>query len=113
MKENTANQKGKNMYHFVHTFYENPFGVKFILDITDTPDCGIESAYAIINEDAFLDWWYEGDTEEYPTEEEWAEWCEESFDFYNGWVIVTSHGKNVTKMFKELLKIVDEIQPKK
>ena len=99
------------MFHAFHTYYENPFGVKFVLDITDTPDCGLESAFAIINEEAFLNWWFEGDDDRYPSDDEWSEWCEECPEFTYDWVIVTSHGKMVSKMIKELYSLVDTIRP--
>ena len=76
--------------HVVHEIIKTPSGRIVIIDVCDTPDCGWEGAYAIFDEEAFRDWWFDEDPNFRPyTFEDICE-CGEEADAFYGWTVVSN-----------------------
>lgn len=92
--------------HMLHDTIITPRGTVIIIDIADTPDAGIEGAYAIITDEelqkAREEWYDEGDGEYEPTVFELAEMCEETAY----WEVVSSHHRTAAAAEKKLRRAI-------
>lgn len=95
--------------HMLHDIIITAKGTVIIIDIADTPDAGIEGAYAVITEEelqhAREEWYEEGDGEdsEYtPTVRELAEMCEETAY----WEVVSNHHRTAAAAEKKLRRAI-------
>lgn len=93
---------------YFHQMVTTSNGTYVMVDVTRTPDAGIESAYSCFDKEAFEEWWGScGDGEEY-TEEDVREWGEEA-DAFLGWTVVQSHCRNIEAAVKRVLKVASEL----
>lgn len=85
---------------YVHEVISTADGL-VLIDVTKTPDCGWEGAFAPFNEEVFAEQWYEGGDEPY-TMTDIMEWGEEVGAF-DDWV-VTGTGRTTQSALKTLMK---------
>jgi hypothetical protein len=88
--------------HFIHEAIRTRNNGIILIDVCNTPDCGWEGAYSILDEEAFLDWW--GEDNPY-TKEDIMDYGEEAGAFFN-WHVVTSHNRTPENAEKKLRKYI-------
>lgn len=96
--------------HYIHEVVITPKNQIVLIDVSDTPDCGWEGAYAIFDEEEFRDWWeddnYGDDGLPTPyTIDDIMAWGEDANAFY-GWTVVSNHHRTPEAAEKKLRKYV-------
>ena len=86
---------------YIHEVISTASGL-VLIDVTKTPDCGWEGAYARLDEELFAEQWAEGGDEPY-TMTDIIEWGEEVGAFDN-WHVTGTHHKTPTAALKKLMK---------
>lgn len=96
--------------HYIHQIVRTAKGQLVLIDVAYTPDCGWEGAYAIFDEEAFRDWWFDWDEGEgHPyTNDDVMEWGEEADAFF-GWVVVSNHHRTPEAAEKKLRKFISTL----
>lgn len=94
------------MYHYMHELYLTEKAKLVMLDICDTPDCGLEGAYALFDQEAFEKAWYADTDEPYYYKD--VKECGEDFNAFSVWFPVV-HGKNPKVIEKKLKHYVDSL----
>ena len=89
---------------YIHEVISTADGL-VLIDVTKTPDCGWEGAFAEFDEKVFSEKWYEDGDEPY-TMEDIMEWGEELGAFDN-WV-VTGTGRTAQSALKNLIKKLNQ-----
>jgi len=87
--------------HFIHEAIRTRNNGIILIDVCNTPDCGWEGAYSILDEEAFRDWWGEDPY----TKEDIMDYGEEADAFFN-WHVVTSHNRTPENAEKKLRKYI-------
>lgn len=87
--------------HYVHEIISTPKGM-VLIDVTNTPDCGWEGAYARFNEKVFSENWLADGDEPYSMNDI-IEWGEE-LKAFDGMIIVSSHHRNPETALRNIMK---------
>lgn len=87
--------------HYVHEIVSTPNGM-VLIDVTNTPDCGWEGAYARFNEKVFNEKWYATGDEPYNMEDI-IEWGEE-MEAFDDWIVVSSHHRSPEVALRNIMK---------
>ena len=101
--------------HYLHEVITTKKGTIVLLDIADTFDAGIESAYAILDKESFDKWWNDymvcdsDDCDTNWTLEDVEEYGEDEADAFSGWTVVSSHHRSVEAAEKKLLAAVKKL----
>lgn len=96
--------------HYYHEIYKTKSNKFYLLDVCDTFDCGVESAYSALDaENFYKEYCKFFDDPEY-TQEEIENYGEE-FGGFTNWCVFESHKseRSVNAMIKRLKKYVDAL----
>lgn len=87
--------------HYVHEIISTPNGM-VLIDVTNTPDCGWEGAYARFNEKTFNENWCADDEAPY-TMNDIIEWGED-LKAFDDMIVVSSHHRNPEAALRNVMK---------
>jgi len=91
--------------HYLHEIIRTPKNEIILLDVSDTPDCGWEGAYAIFDEDTFRNWWQEAGIDEDYTFEDICE-CGEEAEAFDNWIVVSNRHRSPEVAERRLRKAI-------